>query len=304
MSCEKYKMLVSRYLDDELSASETSEFEAHLAVCEECRLELDEVREIDLRVGRALSGHPFDKKLAEKISSALPRSNPSIIRTRITWVGAMAAMVILAVGLVFVLTTGGEDTGRPEKIVYNNSETVLEPVTYGNSKVIMDVDTRIKVLEKNGKTTIRLEKGRIFVKTIRKNGDDFRVLTGEAEIKPIGTEYTVSRNSENGISKTEVKVLDGRVAVTRKGRTIEVSAGEMATVANGYEPDIAWHDRKKSAEWFSEGQKTTESGDSSVKNGPSGGSSASSSASPPENGSSTGSPFGGMDQPIIPDDRK
>jgi len=46
MACEDYKDLMMGYLDEELSAEQTRQFEEHLAACKQCTAQLQEFRQL------------------------------------------------------------------------------------------------------------------------------------------------------------------------------------------------------------------------------------------------------------------
>ena len=43
-SCKKFRLMADEYIEGELTAAEMREFEAHIAECEDCRKEFEELR--------------------------------------------------------------------------------------------------------------------------------------------------------------------------------------------------------------------------------------------------------------------
>lgn len=68
LDCEKVRDMMFEYIDGELSAADAFALEAHVALCDECRRELDERREMLLIIKE--SGNAAGPDLLEKIMSA------------------------------------------------------------------------------------------------------------------------------------------------------------------------------------------------------------------------------------------
>jgi anti-sigma factor (TIGR02949 family) len=112
MDCPTCEAMVDAYLDGELSASDSAEFERALEACPECRKRLE--------AGRAMSGllrelplEPVPDLLHARIERELraisgAASRPAAARQNMRWM-AMAASLIVAVSIGWV---GGTLTGR------------------------------------------------------------------------------------------------------------------------------------------------------------------------------------------------
>ncbi len=112
MDCPTCEAMVDAYLDGELSASDSAEFERALEACPECRQRLE--------AGRAMSGllrelplEPVPDLLRARIERELraisgAASRPAAARRNMRWM-AMAASLIVAVSIGWV---GGTLTGR------------------------------------------------------------------------------------------------------------------------------------------------------------------------------------------------
>jgi len=111
MDCPTCEAMVDAYLDGELSASDSAEFERALAACPECRKRLE--------AGRAMSGllrelplEPVPDLLRARVERELRAiagaSRPAVPGRTMRWL-AMAASLILAVGLGWL---GGTMSGQ------------------------------------------------------------------------------------------------------------------------------------------------------------------------------------------------
>lgn len=106
MDCPTCEAMVDAYVDGELSASESAQFEQALAVCPGCQRRLEMAREMSGLL-RALPAEPAPDLLRARIEREL-RVIAGRSRERLRW-GAMAASLILAIGLGWL---GGSFTGH------------------------------------------------------------------------------------------------------------------------------------------------------------------------------------------------
>ncbi len=105
MCCEQIERQLGRYVDEELSAAERSQVEAHLDFCSSCRTELQELRELVGQIARPMSVSVPDSlwgRIERRLDpSPLAGLQPRPMRRwrllRARW--AIAAGVLLAVGL-------------------------------------------------------------------------------------------------------------------------------------------------------------------------------------------------------------
>jgi hypothetical protein len=105
MCCEEIERQLGRYIDNELSAAERDEVEAHLESCSSCLTELAELRELVAGMANAKSMPvpdslwPSIERRLNKTEGAAPPS-PPVVRFRLrTAPWAIAAGLVLAVGL-------------------------------------------------------------------------------------------------------------------------------------------------------------------------------------------------------------
>jgi hypothetical protein len=126
---------LSDYLDDELTADERAQLDAHLTTCRECADTLDALREVVARAA-SLTPRPPDVDLwpgiaprLEQASSIVPFQPRAVTRqfsfTMPQLVAAGLALMVMSGGGVWVLQHGGRATDLPP--VAANSDPV-DPV--------------------------------------------------------------------------------------------------------------------------------------------------------------------------------
>lgn len=92
-----------------------------------------------------------------------------------------------------------------------------------SSTVVLDARSKIRVRYTEGLRTIELLQGQALFRVAHNPARPFVVVTGDASIRDVGTQFDVRRNG----TATVVTVLEGQVAT----RGIYVSAGEQVVVA-------------------------------------------------------------------------
>ena len=101
MNCKKAKKLMSAYIDDMLSDSKKSAFEAHLEHCESCKNELLALKEIILLTGNIKFTAPadFTKEVCGKLNSPIHKKSFSIPRFGVYGTAAAAFVILAAIAM-------------------------------------------------------------------------------------------------------------------------------------------------------------------------------------------------------------
>ncbi len=73
MTCEKFRNLISLYLDHLLAEDEVTEFEQHLEECEDCRVYFDE-----MNYANELFGSMMDEEVPEKLVERIKKTIRSL----------------------------------------------------------------------------------------------------------------------------------------------------------------------------------------------------------------------------------
>lgn len=104
---------LSEYLDGELTAAERGTLDAHLAACDRCRQDLEELRAVTARA-RALPDSPPDADLWPGVAARIgPRQARQFSFTLPQLVAAGLALMVLSGATVWVARLGGDRTDFP-----------------------------------------------------------------------------------------------------------------------------------------------------------------------------------------------
>jgi anti-sigma factor (TIGR02949 family) len=142
MDCKQTNELLNAYVDKELSKSDQTFLEAHVAECPHCRAELDEVRRLDAQVRSDVQAPAELRSLVATRLEATRAASPRVslkemlgMRFKI----GLAAMIAAALIVVGVMSTGGNAQaayGRMKKAV--TSVTSMHLHVEFNGPVDMD----------------------------------------------------------------------------------------------------------------------------------------------------------------------
>ena len=139
MHCEHIRKKLNAYMDGELPEKQRPIVEAHLASCESCRRQLEDIRGIDELFQGTLSVPPVPDGLVARIMAEARRKQPMGIPEKhsllpvwnpLQWIAELSASMRLAACATVILALvaglsldGGQITGRnasiePEKNLY------------------------------------------------------------------------------------------------------------------------------------------------------------------------------------------
>ena len=90
MSCEKFKPMITGYLDDELSADQLQSLQEHLATCQDCAGELDNLRDLKENLAMIKFREPSDAELDRYWKSIYNR-----LERGVGWILFSAGAIIL-----------------------------------------------------------------------------------------------------------------------------------------------------------------------------------------------------------------
>jgi transmembrane sensor len=172
------------------------------------------------------------------VDDALRRLHSRRRRRRDAWRGAVAALIIVLVGIGLLALRGGSP---PRAIALPQSAPPLPvprieapvaaiasnapPMNLGDGSVVemLAPETRIETTEVSpSAVTIRLRSGSARFSVVHRPSRVFRVVSGDVSIIDVGTEFMVVRHDD----ASTVDVLDGVVRVEWDGGVAEVHAGE------------------------------------------------------------------------------
>ena len=140
-SCKYFRSLADQYIEGELTAEQMRELEAHIAECEECRREFDELKALKDAIRSTRVETP--EGLHERIMSAV-KSEPKKKRARkqVFYRGATisAACFMLCISFVVILSMmpfGKSSSGNdvPDDPLYASTEAVMTEISEEKSEV-------------------------------------------------------------------------------------------------------------------------------------------------------------------------
>ncbi len=135
-SCKKFRLMADEYLEGELTAAEMREFEAHIAECEECRKELEELRALKKAIRSAEEEMP--EGLHSRIMASIeaePKKKPRRKAAFFRGAAISAACVMLCLSATLAITmipmwrsgTGGEGVPKdPDYAITEECNTEMK----------------------------------------------------------------------------------------------------------------------------------------------------------------------------------
>lgn len=132
-SCKKFRLMADEYIEGELTAAEMREFEAHIAECEDCRKEFEELRALKGAIRSAEEEMP--KGLHSRIMASIeaepkkkPRRKAAFFRGAAISVACvmLCLSATLAIALIPMWRSGTGGEGLPNDPQYSLENSVVE----------------------------------------------------------------------------------------------------------------------------------------------------------------------------------
>ena len=131
-SCKKFRLWADEYIEGELTAAEMREFEAHIAECEDCRKELEELRALKEAIKSAEKEMPAE--LHSRIMASIEAEPKKTTRRKVAFfrsAAISAACVMLCLSATLAITMipmwrSGSGAGTPNDPQYSLDNTVAE----------------------------------------------------------------------------------------------------------------------------------------------------------------------------------
>ena len=137
------------------------------------------------------------------------RSTPGRSSSRARWMGRAAGLLVaVAVGAILLISPPAED---PDLYATVTGEQSSIPLPDG-SLVTLNTRSTMRVRYSDEYRDVHLGDGEALFDVARDTGRPFRVITEQAVIEAVGTQFSV----RNGIDEVTVTVLEGLVEVSRK----------------------------------------------------------------------------------------
>ena len=132
-SCKKFRLMADEYIEGELTAAEMRELEAHIAECEDCRKELEELRALKEAIRSAEEEMPegLHSRIMASIESEpkkKPRRNAAFFRGAAISVACvmLCLSATLAITLIPMWRSGTGGEGLPNDPQYSLENSVVE----------------------------------------------------------------------------------------------------------------------------------------------------------------------------------
>lgn len=131
-SCKKIRLWADEYIEGELTAAEMREFEAHIAECEECRKEFEELRALKKAIKSAEKEMPAE--LHSRIMASIEAEPKKTTQRKVAFfrsAAISAACVMLCLSATLAITMipmwrSGSGAGTPNDPQYSLDNTVAE----------------------------------------------------------------------------------------------------------------------------------------------------------------------------------
>ncbi len=150
-SCKKFRLMADEYIEGELTAAEMREFEAHIAECEDCRKEFEELRALKEAIRSAEEEMPegLHSRIMASIESE-PKKKPRRKAAFFRGAAISVACVMLCLSATLAITlipmwrsgTGGE--GLPNDPQYSLKDTIVEECNKSDSALSQPTDENIE----------------------------------------------------------------------------------------------------------------------------------------------------------------
>jgi len=143
--CQQYMMLLSAYHDGELPEDQHHQLAGHLAQCEHCRAQVEQVQQISRDFQNHTSALRLPEDRVAAICEASSLQSRTIIRTASGW-GLAAAVVMLAsiTWLVADASSSGTPPANWERLA------VLQEASPGEVSGRVDADLQLAMLLLDG----------------------------------------------------------------------------------------------------------------------------------------------------------
>lgn len=150
-SCKIFRLMADEYIEGELTAAEMREFEAHIAECEDCRKEFEELRALKEAIRSAEEEMP--EGLHSRIMASIeaePKKKPRRKAAFFRGAAISVACVMLCLSATLAITlipmwrsgTGGE--GLPNDPQYSLEDTIVEECNKSDSALSQPTDENIE----------------------------------------------------------------------------------------------------------------------------------------------------------------
>ncbi|MCI4444044.1 MAG: FecR family protein [Lentimicrobium sp.] len=162
-----------------------------------------------------------EEKVLENIISH-KKGTPKVIPLYKNWILRVAAILILALGITFIMHNFATET----QYAYNGEKTTFS--LPDNSEVVLNAGSEIEYKKWNWDNRRNLElKGEAYFKVAK--GQKFEVETTLGKVAVLGTQFNVKARK----NRFDITCFEGRVKVNYKDKEIILTHGQSVTFENG-----------------------------------------------------------------------
>lgn len=220
--------ILAKWLNDELTASELADFKASddFATYEKIKNYTSHLEVADFDEEKTLENILKHKK-----------TNPKVFPLYRKWFINIAALLVIALGITFVIQNYSSKTQYAEN---GEKTTFLLP---DHSEVVLNAGSEIKYKKWNWDNNRNLKlQGEAFFKVAK--GKKFEVSTNLGKVTVLGTQFNVKEREK----RLDVTCYEGRVKVNYKNSEIILTHGQSVTFENGKQRNIIIETEKP--EWL------------------------------------------------------
>lgn len=155
------------------------------------------------------------------------KNRPAKVRTLSPWIGRIAAMLILALGVTYFVYT----TKTTTELASAGQRT--EFLLPDNSSVTLNSGSEVDYKAWNWKNNRKLQlDGEAYFKVAK--GQTFDVMTSMGKVTVVGTQFNVKARD----NRFDVTCFEGKVRVNSNGNTILLTPGMSVAFENGKQIDM------------------------------------------------------------------
>jgi transmembrane sensor len=141
---------------------------------------------------------------------------------------AASVFALVGIGLAILLITNQQNANKT--IVFQSFQQVLNDTLSDASVITLNKNSTLTHPKKfAGNTRLVTLKGEAFFKISPNAQKPFIIAINDLQVKVVGTSFNIKETNGN----TEIVVETGIVQVSRKGKTVELIAGEKLNSKNG-----------------------------------------------------------------------
>lgn len=210
--------ILAKWLNDELTASELADFKASddFAVYEKIKNYSSHLEVADFDEEKTLENILKHKK-----------TNPKVIPLYRKWFINIAALLIIALGITFVMQNYSSEIQYAEN---GEKNTFLLP---DQSEVVLNAGSEIEYKKWNWNTNRNLKlQGEAYFKVAK--GKKFEVSTSLGKVTVLGTQFNVKSRK----NRFDVTCFEGRVKVNYKDSEIILTHGQSVSFEDGKQRNI------------------------------------------------------------------